>query len=141
MNYRFATTDDVSALAQMNLDLIHDEGHRNSMTLAELERRMETFLKGEYEAVVFEEEGSQHGYALFKRDESGIYLRQFFVAPSMRRKGIGRQALRSLQTKTWRESPSIRLDVLVNNGAGIAFWKACGFTEYCITMELNRPSE
>jgi ribosomal protein S18 acetylase RimI-like enzyme len=137
MNYRFATSSDVPGLALMNSHPIRDEGHQNPMTLAELERRMETFLAGEHTAVIFEEEGNPLGYALFKREESWAYLRQFFVSPERRRRGIGRQALAWLQANAWRGVPSVRLDVLVNNASGIAFWKSAGFTEYCITMERH----
>jgi hypothetical protein len=31
----------------------------------------------------------------------------------------------------------IRTDVLVGNKIGIDFWKAVGFQEYCITMEME----
>jgi GNAT superfamily N-acetyltransferase len=135
MNFRIATSGDVPALALMNSELIRDEGHRNPMTLPELERRMKTFLAGEYTAAIFEEEGRPLGYALFKREEEWTYLRQFFISPERRRKGIGRQALAWLQANAWREFPSLRLEVLVNNASGIAFWKSAGFTEYCVTME------
>jgi ribonuclease HI len=38
----------------MNYQLIHDEGHRNPMTIQELEERMRAWLaSGEYEAVLF----------------------------------------------------------------------------------------
>jgi hypothetical protein len=35
----------------------------------------------------------------------------------------------------WHESPAVYLDALSNNAAGIAFWRAVGFNDYCITME------
>jgi hypothetical protein len=77
MHYRFATTHDVRALAKMNHELIRDEGHRNPMTLAELERRMETFLEGEYKAVVFEEGTVRSGmrYSGLKRRRSQAHGR------------------------------------------------------------------
>lgn len=34
--------------------LIQDEGHRNRMTVAELEQRMRGWIAGEYRAVIFE---------------------------------------------------------------------------------------
>jgi len=40
MDYRFATSDDAPMLAVMNQQLILDEGHRNRMTVPELEHRM-----------------------------------------------------------------------------------------------------
>jgi hypothetical protein len=54
MRYRLATAADVAALAKMNQRLIRDEGHRNRMTFSELEARMQQWLAGEYQAVVFD---------------------------------------------------------------------------------------
>ena len=42
MHLRRATLADAALLAELNRQLIRDEGHRNSMSLAELETRMET---------------------------------------------------------------------------------------------------
>ena len=64
MNCRFATPSDATTLAQMNQQLIRDEGHRNRMTLAELEERMPRFLQIEYKAILFEDAAGTLGYAL-----------------------------------------------------------------------------
>src|SRR5580698_643303 len=55
MNFRRATGADTSLLAALNHQLIRDEGHRNRMTIDELERRMRQWLETEYSAVLFEE--------------------------------------------------------------------------------------
>jgi hypothetical protein len=47
MTFRLASVDDCRLLAEMNHQLIQDEGHRNKMTVAELERRMRGWLSGE----------------------------------------------------------------------------------------------
>jgi GNAT superfamily N-acetyltransferase len=99
------------------------------MTLVELERRMETFLVGEYTALIFEEEGNPLGYALFKREESWAYLRQFFVSPERRRTGIGRQALAWLQVNAWPEVPSVPLGVLLSNSPQNGARRHCSLTE------------
>jgi GNAT superfamily N-acetyltransferase len=138
MRYRFATAADVPLLAEMNRQLIQDEGHRNRMSLAELEQRMNGWLKGEYKAVLFENDGGAVGYALYKQETDHVYLRQFFVEADQRRKGIGSAAVAWLLSNAWRQSPRIQLDVLVGNSAGIAFWRSLGFVDYCTTMELVR---
>lgn len=74
MKYRKATVHDTSVLAKLNHQLIRDEGHRNPMTVPELEERVRAWLNTDYEAVIFED------------------------------------------------------------GAD-AFWKAVGFSEYCLTLE------
>ena len=51
LEFRYAADSDVPWLAKMNQELIQDEGHRNKMTLPELEQRMSDFLKNEYDAV------------------------------------------------------------------------------------------
>ncbi|MEX2118906.1 MAG: GNAT family N-acetyltransferase [Pirellulales bacterium] len=138
MHYRFATAADVSLLAAMNRQLIQDEGHRNRMSPAELEQRMNGWLKEEYEAVLFENDGRAVGYALYKRETDRVYLRQFFVEADQRRKGIGSAAVAWLLSNAWRQSLRIQLDVLVGNSAGIAFWRSLGFADYCTRMELVR---
>jgi GNAT superfamily N-acetyltransferase len=135
VRYRNATAADAPVLAQMNHRLIRDEGHRNRMSVSELGERMRSWLDGEYQAVLFEDEQGAVGYALYKREPEWVYVRQFFIQPERRRQGIGRAAWAWLRENPWREAPRIRLDVLVGNTSGIAFWRSLGFEDYCITME------
>jgi len=136
-DFRLAIRADVSTLAQMNHWLIQDEGHRNPMSLAELESRMRAWLDGEYHAALFEEGDRTVGYALYRFDEEWVYLRQFFVQREDRRKGIGRAALRWLAANPWKGTPRIRLEVLSGNLVGQEFWKALGFEVYALTFELD----
>jgi GNAT superfamily N-acetyltransferase len=139
LQYRPATLADVRLLAEMNAALIRDEAHRNRMTVEQLAERMAGFLTAGYEAVIFEREGQGAvGYALYQREPDWVYLRQFYVTPECRRRGIGRAALAWLRTNAWADSPRIRLEVLTGNSAGIAFWRAVGFADYCLTLELER---
>ncbi|MCX5661017.1 MAG: GNAT family N-acetyltransferase [Planctomycetota bacterium] len=135
ITYRRVTPADAPALAAMNHRLIRDEGHRNPMTAAQLEDRMRGWLASEYQAVVFEDARGPAGYTLFKREPEWVYLRQFFVEPERRRQGIGRAAIQWLLTHAWPGDRRIRLDVLVGNPAGVAFWRSVGFADYCVTME------
>src|SRR5262245_52152453 len=115
IRYRRAATTDAAVLARMNHALIRDEGHRNPMTVDELEVRMRGWLAGEYEAVLFETDGDPVGYALFRHEPEYIYLRQFFVQSEYRRRGIGRSAMMWLRENAWRDIARIRLDVLIGN--------------------------
>lgn len=137
LEFRFAAEYDVPWLAKMNQQLIRDEGHRNKMSLSELEERMSDFLRNEYEAVIVRSNQNDIGYALYRRYPEWLYLRQIFVIEPMRRKGIGRKFIEWLKNNPWKDSQRIKTDVLVNNPIGINFWKAVGFTEYCKTMELE----
>ena len=134
-DFRLATQDDAPALAEMNRCLIQDEGHRNAISLDQLTERMRRWLEAEYQAVMFYEEQQLVGYALFKHEPEWIYLRQFFICRDRRRQGLGRAAIEWLSANLSADRSRLRLDVLVNNSAGIAFWTSLGFTDYCLTME------
>ncbi len=137
LEYKFATQENVPLLTKMNQQLIRDEGHRNNMSLPELQQRMSGWLEGKYRAVIFSINHEQIGYALYRKDPDWIYLRQLFVKADLRRKGIGRKAISWLKKNPWKETKFIRVEVLVNNPDGISFWKAVGFKDYCITMETE----
>ena len=136
MKYRLASLDDVNLLAELNQQLIHDEASRNRMTLSELRDRMRGWLEGQYRAVLFESDGETVAYALFRNDADAIYLRQFFVARTRRRRGLGRQAIQILRHSVFPPDGPVTLDVLVENVSALAFWRAVGFRDYAVTMEL-----
>lgn len=133
--YRFATAEDALLLAPLNKELIRDEGHRNPMDIDQLAERMADWLRGEYRAVIFEEDSSPVGYALFRREPEYVYLRQLFVLPTYRRKGIARNAMNWLWRNAWLDAPRLQIEVLLENETACAFWRAVGFQEYSLTME------
>ncbi len=135
VRYRPATVDDATLLAPMNAQLIRDEGHRNTMTVQQLAERMSGWLVGEYQAFIFEVEATAIGYALYRIEPEYIYLRQLFVQPQLRRRGIARRALEWLRQNAWGSRPRVRIDVLVGNKTGIEFWRSVGFVDYCTTLE------
>lgn len=139
MDYRFATSEDAVVLVEMNQKLIRDEGHRNSMNVEQLASRMTDWLRGEYQAVLFEDNGTAVGYSLFRREPDFVYVRQLFVVAEQRRRGIARQAIDWLSQHVWRDAVRVRIDVLVDNVAGRAFWRSVGFRDYCVTMEAELP--
>ena len=53
MTFRPATIEDCPLLAELNYQLIRDEGHRNEMTVPELEQRMRGWLADGYRALIF----------------------------------------------------------------------------------------
>ena len=137
IEFRFAGESDIPWLAKMNQQLIQDEGHRNKMSLTELQDRMSNFLQEEYEAVIVSLGQIDIGYALYRQDAEWLYLRQIFVIEEMRHKGCGRKFIEWLKNNPWKKCKRIRTDVLVDNISGIDFWKAIGFQEYCITLEME----
>ncbi len=138
--YRAALADDLPLLAAMNRQLILDEGHSNPMPESELEARMRDWLgRHEYEVTMADFGDSCIGYALWQRQEFCLYVRHFFIAAEYRRQGFGREAMRWMREKLWHDKARIRLDVLVDNLRGIGFWRALGFEDYCVTLELHGP--
>jgi predicted acetyltransferase len=106
------------------------------MTVPELEQRMKGWLAKECTAILFEVGGDAIAYALFRELPEEIYLRQLFVVRSQRRKGIGRQAMDMLRSKVWPKNKRLTVEVLVQNESAVAFWRAMGFRDYCLALEI-----
>lgn len=136
LSSRQALQSDADLLGLLNHQLIQDEGHRNPMTVPELQERMRGWLGGGYAAVLFENETEIVAYALYREEPELIYLRQFFVQRHCRRKGIGQKALHLLRTQIWPAHKRLTVEVLTSNHASISFFKAEGFREYCLTLEI-----
>ena len=136
MEYRVTGNDDLNFLAGWNHQLIQDEGHRNTMTVAELRTRMRGWLEGEYQAVVFVRGAKPVAYALFKESAAEVYLRQLFVRRDRRREGIGRDAVAILQNDIWPRHKRLTVEVLTANRAAVAFWRSVRYRDYCLTLEV-----
>lgn len=136
MNFRHATLKDCALLAELNHQLIRDEGHRNPMTVSELEQRMQGWLVSKYAAVIFEDNEGVVAYALYREQPEEIYLRQLFVVRNRRRQGVGRQAMEILRTRIWRKHKRLTVQVLVQNEAAVAFWRAVGYRDYSLALEI-----
>jgi predicted acetyltransferase len=136
MTFRCAVLNDCARLAELNHQLIRDEGHRNAMTVPELEQRMKGWLASDYAAVLFENNEEAVAYALYREQIEEIYLRQLFVVRHRRRQGVGRQAVEILRTQIWPRSKRLTVDVLVQNTAAIAFWRAMGYQDYYLALEI-----
>jgi predicted acetyltransferase len=136
MAFRWATLHDCALLAELNHQLIRDEGHRNSMTISELTRRMKSWLAGDYAAVLFENDGAVVAYAVYAEQPEKIYLRQLFVVRNRRRQGMGRQVMEILRSKIWPKNKRLTVEVLISNIAATAFWRAMGYRDYSLMLEI-----
>ena len=136
MTFRRATLNDCARLAELNHQLIQDEGHRNPMTVPQLEQRLRGWLPSEYGAVIFEAGKEVVAYALYREQPEEIYLRQFFVVRNRRRQGFGQQAFEILRRQIWPKHKRLTIDVLVQNTGAIAFWRSVGCKDYCLTLEI-----
>jgi len=135
LEWRYASNADIGLLGEWNHQLIRDEGHRNPMTVEQLERRMRAWLKDEYRSVIFSD-GEPVAYALFKKEDHLIYLRQLFVHRDRRRCGIGRQAFSILRQQIWPSDVRLTVDVLCQNLGAVAFWRSVGYQDYSLTLEI-----
>ena len=127
---------DLPLLAEMNQQLIQDSGHRNPMTLPELQDRMLSFLSSDYTAVLFILDEKQVGYALFQPREDDLYIRQFFVRRAHRREGVGKKAFNVLKSEILPPEKRLVLSVLCQNSIALEFWRSVGFQDYCHTLEM-----
>jgi GNAT superfamily N-acetyltransferase len=141
MEYRYATAADGPLLAELNYQLIRDEGHPNPMTVAELQKRLRGWLATGYQAVIFETDSEVVAYAFYREDGAEVYLRQFFVVRHRRREGLGRQAMRLLFDQIWPKDKRLTVEVLWKNKPALEFWKALGYEERSLALEIppNRP--
>lgn len=139
MELRRAADRDIPLLAELNRQLIEDEGHTNSMSVLELENRMRAWLVRPYTAVLFDEDGREVGYALYRTENAGIFLRQFFICRDERRRGRGRAAMELLFERVWPSGTMVNLEALCANRAGVAFWHAIGFEDYSLTLRRRIP--
>ena len=139
MEYRTAGEADLPLLAELNRQLIHDEGNSNPLSVAELEVRMRAWLVRTYTAVLFLSRGSIVGYAVYRSDNAGIFLRQFFICRDERRKGHGRAAVDLLFERVWPAGSRVTLEALCANQAAIGFWRAVGFEDYALTLRCRIP--
>jgi GNAT superfamily N-acetyltransferase len=141
MNWRAANDEDLDLLAEWNRQLIEDEGHRNSMSVPELRRRMAAWLAGEYSAVLFSHDnGESLAYGLYREANDEIYLRQFFVRRRDRREGIGKTALATLRGRVWPKGKRLTVDVLSSNDVAIRFWRSVGYSDYFLTLAIEAES-
>ena len=96
---------------------------------------MRRWLSGQYKATLFALGEEIVAYALWREQPDVIQLRHFFVIRGFRRLGLGRQAMRMLVEEIWSPGKRVRVEVLVTNAAGVAFWRSVGFRDYALTLE------
>ncbi|HUJ71647.1 MAG TPA: GNAT family N-acetyltransferase, partial [Verrucomicrobiae bacterium] len=90
----------------------------------------------EYAAILFEDGGEVVAYALYREQPEEIYLRQLFVVRQRRREGLGKQAMHLLRSEIWPKTKRLTVEVLVANTAAVAFWRAVGYRDYSLQLEI-----
>lgn len=135
-----AVPADIACLAQLNFELMEDEAHPYPLTLEDLRERMARWIAGEYQVLLFRRGERVCGYAVWRAEDRGAYLRHFYICRDQRRQGLGRAAL-ALLRRDWlpRDLP-IQLEAAIWNTDAIAFWRAVGFKDFGLTLEMT-PSD
>jgi len=138
LTWRKATIADAEFLGEMNRLLIEDEEHHNTMTIAQLQRRMRSWLATDYTGLIFEREGHFAAYLIYIENTAQIYIRHFFVDRECRRAGVGRRAIRLLLDEILPRDKRVLVDALSANIPAVEFWRAVGFSDYAITLEIPK---
>ena len=61
-------------------------------------------------------------------DERGAFIRDFYIRPGVRRRGVGAAVVRAIRAVAARDGwVRIDLNVRADNPRGLAFWRAQGF--------------
>jgi predicted acetyltransferase len=150
LHLRSAGSNDVRLLAEMNKQLIEDEGSANPMNLEQLEARMHGWLSEDWRAdLIVNDEENVVGYSLYQfrstphfPDRNDVYLRQYFIRRDCRNRGYGLEGISMLRETRFGDVETIEIDVLETNRIGKGFWSKAGFEPYVINMRLkNRIRE
>lgn len=141
---RPATAADIPILAELNRQLLQDEGHRLDPTLEWLEARHRGWLEtGAWRQDILEMDGETVGYVAWKPvgepifpDQPEIYVRQFCIDRSRRGGGLGRAGFALFLRERAGTGTRVTLDVMETNPVGQAFWTAMGCRPYYTQMEI-----
>ncbi|WP_339276768.1 hypothetical protein MKY59_07115 [Paenibacillus sp. FSL W8-0426] len=144
LELRRASLSDIDLLAEMNKQLIEDEGSMNSMSIDELKNRMSTWIGTSYLADLIIARQETVGYALysFKQNQydtniKEVYLRQYFIVRKFRKLGFGLQGINLLKEQRFNDVDSIEIDVLESNTIGKQFWIKAGFKPSYTSMKMK----
>ncbi len=134
--------EDIASVAEMNVRLQQDEGSR-VMALNDAIERLSRWLSHDYSCSTFSLGHQVVGYILYRPTDpdteghsDGVYIRQFFIKPEYRSRGLGKAAFRLFQNEVIPPNTYITLEALTANRAGRGFWSALGFQEYSVRYEM-----
>ena len=71
--------------------------------------------EGEYEVLLFRSGDQLIGYAVWRADEHGTYLRHFFICRDQRRQGWGRAAMQLLCREVFPKDRPVNIDAAIGN--------------------------
>ena len=124
-------------LADLNLQLMVDEEHPYPLERPIVVARMRRWIAGEYQVLLFRRGARVAGYAVWRLEDRGAYLRHFFICRDQRRQGLGRAATRLLINDVFPKDQPLQLEASTWNTRALDFWHALGFKDIAIAMELK----
>jgi GNAT superfamily N-acetyltransferase len=137
-----ATRAEAPLLAELNRQLDEDEPHPHPLPLSALNERMARWIEtGEYDVLLFRRGERIAGYATWRMEDRGVYVRHFFICRDQRRQGLGRAVMKLLCRDVLPKDAPIQIDAVIGNKDGIAFWHAIGFRDFGLSMELKAGAE
>ena len=107
------------------------------MTVPELAQRLKDWLASEYAAVIFEDGGVVVAYALYSEQprKKSICGNCLWCATGVGRTS-GVRPWKFCATQIWPKNKRLTVGVLVQNTAAVAFWRAVGYQDYSLTLEI-----
>ncbi|MGH6893311.1 MAG: GNAT family N-acetyltransferase, partial [Dongiaceae bacterium] len=132
-----AESADIPLLAELNFQLMEDEAHPYPLQMPALLERMSRWIEGEYHVLLIRRGDRIAGYAVWRLEEHGAYLRHFFICRDQRREGLGRQAMALLRREAFPTDRPLLIEAAIWNKAAIDFWHAIGFKDFGLSMELK----
>lgn len=136
MKIRNAQSSDLKMLATMYRQLRVDALYpRTYESLNALEIKLDDLMRNfGWQATLLEEDHKILGYCLWQKRDDAIYIRQFWIARTLRREGYGRKFIELIKKYYW-QNQRIKLEVLHQNRRAIAFWESLGFSMQALILE------
>lgn len=134
---RRASHNDAHQLAQWSYALAQEEGIRTTLTARQHEAQLGEWIASAQCVVhVIERGHAAVGFVIWgSHGPREVFVREFFVARDARRQGIGRAAVSLMRSNVWPREARVSLRVLIGSAAYLSFWRACGFSDFSITLE------
>lgn len=136
---RRAVAADLPVLAELNGQLLADEGHRARLSYEQLLARHRGWLdSGDWRQEILELDGRVVGYIAHAPEPDGaaIHVRQFCIDRTWRGVGLGRAGFALFLRERVPPGTRVTLDVLESNPVGQAFWQALGFQSFFRRLEI-----
>ena len=138
MKLRFATDEDVDALAE-----VHSRAFDSSWSAPDIARLMQ--IMGGFAVIAFDDAGGITGFILARAMARESEILTLAIAPWARRQGVASALVEAVAAEAAaRDAESIFLEVAADNPAALALYERAGFVQVgqrrAYYMRLSSPS-